>query len=106
MISSGRQIAGYALGEPVDKRKSFDTLSALVVALGREVLSGHFFLFVRAAPQQGRELPRPATTEPVSATGLGVLPDPSGSGPPWASLLWMAYPRTGWAFCQSHACYR
>ena len=27
-------------------RKSFNTLSALVVELGREVLSGHFFLFV------------------------------------------------------------
>ena len=27
-------------------RKSFNTLSALVVGLGRDVLSGHFFLFV------------------------------------------------------------
>ena len=32
MISSGRQIAVYAFGEPVDMRKSFNTLSALVVA--------------------------------------------------------------------------
>ena len=46
MIGSGRQIAVYAFGEPVDMRKSFNTLSALVVALGRDVLSGHFFLFV------------------------------------------------------------
>ena len=46
MISSGRQIAVYAFGEPVDMRKSFNTLSALVVGLGRDVLSGHFFLFV------------------------------------------------------------
>ena len=46
MISTGRQIAVYAFGEPVDMRKSFNTLSALVVTLGREVLSGHFFLFV------------------------------------------------------------
>jgi transposase len=46
VISSGRQIAVYAYGEPVDMRKSFNTLSALVVGLGREVLSGHFFLFV------------------------------------------------------------
>ena len=46
MISSGRQIAVYAYGEPVDMRKSFNTLSALVAGLGREVLSGHFFLFV------------------------------------------------------------
>jgi hypothetical protein len=27
-------------------RKSFNTLSALVVGLGREVLSGHFFLLL------------------------------------------------------------
>ena len=46
MIGSGRQIAVYAFGEPVDMRKSFNTLSALVVALGRDVLTGHFFLFV------------------------------------------------------------
>ena len=46
MIGSGRQIAVYAFGEPVDMRKSFNTLSALVVGLGRDVLSGHFFLFV------------------------------------------------------------
>jgi len=46
VIGSGRQIAVYAFGEPVDMRKSFNTLSALVVGLGRDVLSGHFFLFV------------------------------------------------------------
>lgn len=46
MIGSGRQIAVYAYGEPVDMRKSFNTLSALVVGLGKDVLSGHFFLFV------------------------------------------------------------
>jgi hypothetical protein len=28
----------YAFGEPVDMRKSFNTRSALVVGLGREVL--------------------------------------------------------------------
>lgn len=46
MIGSARQIAVYAFGEPVDMRKSFNTLSALVAALGKDVLSGHFFLFV------------------------------------------------------------
>jgi len=46
VIGSGRQIAVYAFGEPVDMRKSFNTLSALVVALGKDVLSGHLFLFV------------------------------------------------------------
>jgi len=46
VIGSVRQIAVFAYGEPVDMRKSFNTLSALVVALGRDVLSGHCFLFV------------------------------------------------------------
>lgn len=46
MIGSARQIGVYAYGEPVDMRKSFNTLSALVVALGKDVLSGHLFLFV------------------------------------------------------------
>jgi len=46
VIGASRQIAVYAFGEPVDMRKSFNTLSALVVALGKDVLSGHFFLFV------------------------------------------------------------
>lgn len=46
MIGSARQIAVYAYGEPVDMRKSFNTLSALVVELGKDVLSGHYFLFV------------------------------------------------------------
>jgi len=31
---------------PHDKPMSLDTLSALVAGLGREMLSGHFFLFV------------------------------------------------------------
>ena len=46
MIGGTRQIAVYAYGEPVDMRKSFNTLSALVVALGKDVLGGHVFLFV------------------------------------------------------------
>lgn len=47
MIVSARQIEVYAYGEPVDMRKSFDTLSALVQAkMKREVLSGSLFLFV------------------------------------------------------------
>jgi len=47
MIISGRQIEVYAFGEPVDMRKNFDSLSALVeVAMPRNVLSGCLFLFV------------------------------------------------------------
>ncbi len=47
LIGLARQVAVYAYGEPVDMRKSFDTLSALVVGgLKRDVLSGELYLFV------------------------------------------------------------
>ena len=47
MIISARQIEVWAYGEPVDMRKSFDTLSALVAQeMGRDALSGNIFLFV------------------------------------------------------------
>lgn len=47
MILSGRQIEVYGYGEPVDMRKNFDSLSALVASgMPRGVLSGSLFLFV------------------------------------------------------------
>ena len=47
MIGSTRQIRAYAYRAPVDMRKSFDTLTALVVQqLCRDVMSGELFLFV------------------------------------------------------------
>lgn len=47
MIGSTRQVAVFAYAQPVDMRRSFDGLSALVSAgLGRDVLSGDLFLFV------------------------------------------------------------
>jgi len=47
VIGSTRQVAVNAYGAPADMRKSFDTLSLLVVeGLGRDVLSGDLFLFV------------------------------------------------------------
>ena len=47
MIGSTRQIRVYAYRPAVDMRKSFDTLTALVVeGLGRDVMSGDLFLFV------------------------------------------------------------
>lgn len=47
MIISARQVAVFAYAEPVDMRKSFDTLAALVKeALGEDLLSGSLFLFV------------------------------------------------------------
>ena len=46
MIVGGRQVGVLAYAEPVDMRKSFNALSALVEQeLGRRVLSGVLFLF-------------------------------------------------------------
>ena len=47
MIVSARQVAVFAYAEPIDMRKSFDTLAALVKeALKQDLLSGSLFLFV------------------------------------------------------------
>lgn len=47
MILSARQLDVFAYAEPVDMRKSFDTLSALVKhQLGQDLFSGSLFLFV------------------------------------------------------------
>jgi transposase len=47
VIGSTRQVSVWVFAEPVDMRKSYDSLSALVVAgLSRDVLSGDCFLFV------------------------------------------------------------
>jgi transposase len=46
MIVTMRQVAVFAYAEPVDMRKSFDTLSELVKQeLGQDILSGSLFLF-------------------------------------------------------------
>lgn len=47
MIISARQVAVFAYAAPIDMRKSFDTLAALVKeALKQDLLSGSLFLFV------------------------------------------------------------
>jgi transposase len=47
MIGSTRRVAVHVFGAPVDMRKAFDTLSALVVQhLKQDLLSGDIFLFV------------------------------------------------------------
>lgn len=47
MIGSTRQVSVWALGRPVDMRKSFDGLFGLVKSeLGRDPLDGDLFLFV------------------------------------------------------------
>ena len=47
MIGSTRQLAVHAYGEPVDMRRGFDGLSALVTNnLGKSPVSGELYLFV------------------------------------------------------------
>lgn len=47
MIGLPRGLSVYACSEPVDMRKSFDTLAAVVATtMKREVLTGDLFLFV------------------------------------------------------------
>jgi transposase len=57
VIGSTRQIRAYAYRAPVDMRKSFDTLTALVVQeLRRDVMSGELFLFVSRTRQRAKVL--------------------------------------------------
>ena len=57
MIGSTRQVAVYAYTRPVDMRKSFDTLAALVKAeLRREVLSGDVYVFVGKTRRRAKVL--------------------------------------------------
>lgn len=47
MIGLGRRVQVFAFGEPVDMRKSFDTLSAVVREhIKRDVLDGALFVFI------------------------------------------------------------
>lgn len=47
MIGLGRHVRVFAYGEPVDMRKSFDTLSAIVrEKLRHDILDGSLFVFV------------------------------------------------------------
>ena len=57
MIGSTRQVAVYAYSAPVDLRKGFDGLSALVVKdLGRDPLAGDFFVFVNRTRKRAKVL--------------------------------------------------
>lgn len=57
MIGSTRQLTAYAYRAPVDMRKSFDALTALVTQqLGRDVLSGDLFLFVNKTRRRAKVL--------------------------------------------------
>jgi transposase len=57
VIGSTRRVAVHAFGAPVDMRKSFDALSALVVQqMGQNLLSGDVFLFVSRNRKRAKAL--------------------------------------------------
>ena len=60
MIGSARQVAVHAFAVPVDMRKTFDSLSLLVMVqgLGRDVLWGDLFLFVSKNRPRAKVLSR------------------------------------------------
>ena len=57
MIGSTRAVRVWACGRPVDLRKGFDSLAALVSReMGRDPLSGELYLFVSANRQRAKVL--------------------------------------------------
>lgn len=57
MIGSTRRVAVHAFTAPVDMRKSFDALSALVTqGMGEDLLSGDVFLFVAKNRKRAKAL--------------------------------------------------
>ena len=57
MIGSTRQVSVYAYGAPVDMRKGFDGLSALVMNdLGRDPLAGDFYVFTNRTRKRAKVL--------------------------------------------------
>jgi len=57
VIGSTRQVTVFAFGEPVDMRKGFDGLSAIVSGdLDRDPLSGDLFVFVNRSRKRAKVL--------------------------------------------------
>ena len=57
MIGSTRQVSVFAFGAPIDMRKGFDGLAAVVtLQLGRDPLSGDVFLFVNRTRKRAKVL--------------------------------------------------
>jgi transposase len=57
VIGTTRKVTVWAFGEPVDMRKGFDGLSALVTNdLGRDPLSGDLFLFANRMRKRAKVL--------------------------------------------------
>jgi len=57
VIGSTRQVAVFAYAAPVDMRKGFDGLSALVTqGLGRDPLAGDFYVFTNRTRRRAKVL--------------------------------------------------
>jgi transposase len=57
VIGTSRQVRAFAYGSPVDMRKGFDGLHALVRReLGRDPLSGDLYLFVNRSRKRAKVL--------------------------------------------------
>ncbi len=57
MIGSSRRLAVYVCVAPVDMRKAYDTLAAVVtLALGRDPLGGDLFVFVGKTRRRAKVL--------------------------------------------------
>lgn len=64
MISIGRNVRVFAYAEPVDMRKSFDTLGALVRdVLAHDVLEGALYVFVGRDRRRAKVLQWDGTVE-------------------------------------------
>jgi len=56
MFGLSRRVRVFAYRAPVDMRKSFNTLSALVLELGHEVIAGDAFVFVGKTRRRAKVL--------------------------------------------------
>jgi len=75
VIGSTRQVAVYAYSAPVDLRKGFDGLSALVLNdLGRDPLAGDFFVFANRTRKRAKVLrgTAPGSASTPSASNRGA----------------------------------
>ena len=56
MIGSTRRVRVFAYDAPVDMRKQFDTLAALVAEMKHDVMSGDLYLFVGKTRRRAKVL--------------------------------------------------
>ncbi len=56
MLGLSRKLRVFACGSPTDMRKSFNTLSALVLELGHQLLAGDAYVFVGKTRRRAKVL--------------------------------------------------